>query len=728
MIKQLTYLGGCLRRFSRYTSLLENLLILMVFESPISSYKFLSGLSRKHVFRDRLLALLFFLVLSTDSFGSKISIKTPLIKDSLYSFAAAEFDTAKQYELQEILIKDTSPTEGTNYSATIQKIKISDFVSLNSVSLGDVLKLSSGVFVKSYGAEGSLQTISIRGTGAEYSSVSLNGMDLSNSLSGYFDFSSFSTEEFSHIDLTLGSDFNSSNSSSFNGSISLDPFPQDDSTWVKLKYTKGSFGFDSYSVGFAHEFPNSELSLEFHKKTADNDFTYKFDGITFRRENANLDQSAIKLTLLNDINISDTYLSIKTLARYSDKGLGLPGFVATNKHEKNNVHQAENNKIFVSNLEWFLSDSFSLKSIIGFNASDIKISDPQSEINLRSTNFNSSNKNFHLQLKSNYFGTDYSFSAGINSTIESFSFNDGEIYFQGNSSLKRISHSLSTVFSKQITLAENSHKIGFNILLNNLFLNSKNSNDNNSNSNFNYKFGLGYSPFSDDLIRSFVNYSFGVRLPNFYEMYYSKLNFISSSHLNKEIIKDFEAGLSLISPFLTSDIIFFQRDIKNKIVWYTNRIAIFTPRNAGRIISNGIEVRFSNIDFTDFLSGQINYTYTNVYNAEKLGEGDHTFGKQLVYIPKHNANIIVNARYGDLATEFSMNYYSKRYYSEDNDSAYVLPQVVLFNFALNFRTLISKLIATFQFNVNNITNQNYFLIQSYPMPGRDYRLSIKMEI
>ncbi|MBU2586286.1 MAG: TonB-dependent receptor plug domain-containing protein, partial [Bacteroidetes bacterium] len=647
--------------------------------------------------RSTYLALLFLLFLFTYTYGSNISNNNSLFKDSLYSFTAAEFDTAKQYELQEILIKDSSPTEGTNYSSTIQKIRISDFISLNSVSLGDVLKLSSGIFVKSYGAEGSLQTISIRGTGAEYSSVSLNGMDLSNSLSGYFDFSSFSTEEFSRIDLTLGSDFNSPNSSSFNGGISLDPFQQDDSIRIKLKYTKGSFGLNSYSAGFNHEIPNSKISLDFHKKTAGNDFTYKFDGKTFQRENADLDQSIIKLTLLNNFKISNTYLSTKTLARYSEKELGLPGFIATNKHEKNNVRQSEKNRIIVTNLEWFFNNSFSLNSVIGLNLSYINISDPQSEINLRSTNFNSSNKNFNLQLNSHYFGKAYSFSVGINSTIDNFSFDDGGLYFPNNTSLKRISHSLSAVFSKQITLAENSHKIGFNILLNNLFLNSKNSKDNNSNSNFNYKFGLGYSPFSADLIRLFANYSFGARLPNFYEMYYSKLNFLSSSNLKKEIIKDFETGLSLNLSFFTSDIMFFHRDIKDKIVWYANRIAIFTPRNAGRIKSNGLEVRFSNIHFTDFLAAKLNYTYTNVYKAERLSESDQTFGKQLIYIPKHNANLILSVGSGNLKTEFSMNFFSKRYYSEDNDPAYVLPQVALFNFAINYRTLISKFIATFQF-------------------------------
>lgn len=663
-----------------------------------------------------------------NSYASEIAFYNFSIKDSIYHFAEAEFDTAKQYELQEILIEESSSTEEKDYSSSIQKIKLANILILNSVSLGEALKYTSGVFVKSYGAEGSLQTISIRGTGAEYSSVSLNGLDLSNSLGGYFDFSSFSTEEFSRIDLTLGSNFNSSNSNSFNGGISLDPFQRDDSTRFKLKYTKGSFGLNSYSAGFNHEIPNSKFSLEFHKKTANNDFTYHFDGKTFQRENANLDQSAIKLTLLNDFKISDTYLSIKTLARYSDKELGLPGFVATNKHEKNNVRQSEKNRIIVTNLEWFFNNSFSVNSIIGLNSSYINISDPQSEINLRSTNFNSLNKNFNLQLKSNYFGTDYSFSAGINSTIESFSFNDGEIYFQGNSSLKRISHSLSTVFSKQITLAENSHKIGFNILLNNLFVNSKNSKDNNSNSNFNYKFGLGYSPFSADLIRLFANYSFAARLPNFYEMYYSRLNFISSSNLKKEIIKDFETGLSLNSLYFTSDIMFFHRDIKDKIVWYANRIAIFTPRNAGRIKSNGLEVRFSNIHFTDFLAAKLNYTYTNVYKAERFSPSDQTFGKQLIYIPKHNANLILSFGSGNLKTEFSMNFFSERFYSEDNDPAYVLPQVALFNFAINYRTLISKFIATFQFSVNNITNQNYFLIQSYPMPGREYKLSIKTEI
>jgi hypothetical protein len=649
-------------------------------------------------------------------------------KDSLNYFAIAEFDTAKQYELQEILIKETSPLEKTNYSISIQKFKIAEILSFNSISLGDALKLSSGIFVKSYGAEGSLQTVSVRGAGSEYSSVSLNGMDLSNSLSGNFDFSNYTTDELSAIALNLGSDFNLSNSNSFNGSITLIPFRKNDSTHLKLKYTLGSFGLNLYSAGFNQEFPNSKFSLDYQRRTSENSFPYQFDGITFHRSNADLDQSIITSTLFNDLKISDNYFLIKSLARYSDKELGLPGFIASNKHAKNNVRQLEKSGIFVTNLEWFFVNGLTLNSVIGLSSSSINISDPQAEINLRSTNFNSSNKNLNMQFGVHYFGKDYSFSAGINSTVANFSFGDDGIYSQQNTSLKRFSHNFSAALSRQISLSEDSHKLGVNILLNSLFVKSKQSDESNSTSYQNYKIGLGYFPFAEDFLRLFANYSFGVRIPNFYEEYYSKLNFLSSSNLKNEIIYDFEMGINLNSSLLTTDLIFYNRIIKDKIVWYTNRIAIFSPRNAGRVISNGFEARLMNIYFKEFFSAQINYTFTNVYNAEKLGGSDRTYGKQLIYIPKHTANVILNFYFGHFSSEFILSYFSQRFYSEDNDPMYVLPQGLLLNFALSCRIPITAISAAIQLSVNNITNQNYFLIQSYPMPGRNYKLSIKTEI
>ncbi len=649
-------------------------------------------------------------------------------RDSLSFITIAEFDSAKQYELQEIVINEKSGLANSNLLINEQVIHVQKLISFNSKALGDVLKLSSGIFVKSYGGEGSLQTISARGTGTEYSSVSMNGMDLTNTLGGYFDFSNFIADELSSITVNLGSEFSLAGANSSNGRIHLDPFQKNDSTNLILNYTMGSFGLNLYSTQFNQDVSSSNFGLAFYRRTSVNNYDYPFEGKTFQRENADLDHSIIKLTLKNNFEISNSFLSLKSLFRFSDKELGLPGFIASNKHDKNNVRQFEKNKLFVTNLNWFLENGFSFESILGFTVANLEISDPQAEVNLRSTQFKSKSKNFSFKFITNYIGESYSITAGINSYLEDFSFAESNIFKTKLSSLKRTHYDISAAVSKQFILAENSHKIGINLMLNNAFVSSSNSNIHESSSTLNYRLGVGYSPVADNSFRLLANYAFGIRIPNFYELYYSKINFLSESNLRNESIYDFESGLNFNVSSINADLVYFNRTVQNKIVWYANRIAVFTPRNAGKVTSSGIELRVTNLKFTNFLSAGLNYTYTNVYNAEKLGENDRTYKKQLIYIPKHTGNFILDFDFDKFQSEIILNYFSERFYSEDNDPDYVLPEAMLINFALGYSIHINKFTATIQLSVNNITNQNYFLIQSYPMPGRDFRLSIKMEI
>jgi len=677
-----------------------------------------------------LIKFIFFVCLSSalTAKAGKIHFYSCAASDSISFSAFAEFDTAKQYELQEIVIKEKSGLTNSNLSTSQQTINIQKSNLFNSKSVGEVFKQTSGVFVKSYGGEGSLQTISARGTGTEYSSVEMNGMDLTNTLGGSFDFSNYTADELSFITVNLGSDFSLIGANSSNGKIFLDPFNKNDSTKLNLNYTFGSFGLNSYSTQINQAMSNTNFGLAFYKKTAVNNYDYQFEGKTFLRENADLDQSIIKLTLTNDFEISNSFLLVKSLFRFSDKELGLPGFIASNKHERNNVRQFEKNKLFVTNLNWFFENGFTINGIIGLNATSIKISDPQAEVNLRSTQFQFTNHNLSFRLLTNYLGESYSIAAGLNSNFENFYFDESEIHQTKYSSLKRNYYNISAALNKQFVFSESSHKLGINLMLNNTFVNSIYSKDQESSSILNYKLGVGYSPFAENLVRLFANYSFGVRILNFYELYYSKMNFLSNPNLKNETIYDFECGVGVNSSFINADFIFFNRFVKDKIVWYANRIAVFTPRNAGKVTADGFEVRISDFKFTNFISARSNYTFTNVYNTEKLGESDQAYKKQLVYIPKHAANFIFSMHLEEFNFEFVLNYFSERFYSEDNDPDYVLSEPLLLDLALSYSIWLYDLKTTLLLNVNNLINENYFLIQSYPMPGRDFRLSLKTEI
>ena len=109
---------------------------------------------------------------------------------------------------------------------------------------------------------------------------------------------------------------------------------------------------------------------------------------------------------------------------------------------------------------------------------------------------------------------------------------------------------------------------------------------------------------------------------------------------------------------------------------------------------------------------------------------DHTdptsefYGGQLPYIPWHAASAIVTASYGAWGINYSFIYTGERYEASAN-----IPE----NYAKPWYTSDLSLTRTLDIKachlrltaeVNNLFNQQYEVVQCYPMPGTNFKIKL----
>ena len=123
---------------------------------------------------------------------------------------------------------------------------------------------------------------------------------------------------------------------------------------------------------------------------------------------------------------------------------------------------------------------------------------------------------------------------------------------------------------------------------------------------------------------------------------------------------------------------------------------------------------------------RINYTYEKAQDFTKPGRA--YYGGQIPYIPWHSGSAVLNMTYKSWDLNYSFIYTGERYES----SAYI-PEY----FAKEWYTNDLSLFKKFRWNrtawrlsaeVNNVFNQQYEVVQWYPMPGTNVRFVVNIEI
>lgn len=167
-------------------------------------------------------------------------------------FAHAQDTSRRSRMLPEISISDANSVPDTKTAQTpTQTLTAHQMEQLGSIQLSDAVKQLVGVVLKDYGGIGGMKTVSARGLGSQFTTLSIDGVAVTDCQNGQVDLSRYLIGNSSHVSLANGQYDNllQSARSYAAGSVlnmeTREPEFSDRGTHINMSLDEGSFGYIS---------------------------------------------------------------------------------------------------------------------------------------------------------------------------------------------------------------------------------------------------------------------------------------------------------------------------------------------------------------------------------------------------------------------------------------------------------------------------------------------------
>ncbi|MDB5009622.1 MAG: hypothetical protein JWQ06_411, partial [Mucilaginibacter sp.] len=237
---------------------------------------------------------------------------------------------------------------------------------------------------------------------------------------------------------------------------------------------------------------------------------------------------------------------------------------------------------------------------------------------------------------------------------------------------------------------------------------------------------------NDFQLRAFYKDIF--RNPTFDEQYYFSVN--GSRNIRPEYAKQYDLGLTYKTiPNSFLDYVTFTLDgyyntVTDKIVALPNQNpAILSIINLGKVSIKGIDAGIkTQTKLIDSWRGvlAINYTYQQAIDV--TDPSSSFYRQQIPYTPKNTISLNTGADYHHFGLYYNQVLSSSRYYLSEN-----LPENLVNGYSVSDLSFIYKFLSgkdpiSFSIHANNLFNENYVIVRSFPMPGRSFLLSCQIKI
>jgi vitamin B12 transporter len=174
---------------------------------------------------------------------------------------------------------------------------------------------------------------------------------------------------------------------------------------------------------------------------------------------------------------------------------------------------------------------------------------------------------------------------------------------------------------------------------------------------------------------------------------------------------------------LTASLTVFNRNIENWILWSIREGQNFwSSNNITQVWSRGIEPRLSVSKQFQNLSIQLKsgYDYIRSTNQVPLDNPRIAEGEQLIYTPEHQAFGTLSVQWKGWYGAYQHTYTGATQGINDSLEAYHLGNV-----RLQYSAKLQKYHLKFFFNLNNIWNRDYLVVERRPMPGIHFQSGIQ---
>ena len=622
---------------------------------------------------------------------------------------------------------------------------------LNTHSVADALRYFSGIQLKDYGGVGGIKTVNIRSMGTHHLGISYDGVQLGNAQNGQIDSGQFSLDNVEEITL-----YNGQKSAIFQPASD---FGNAGAIYIRTKVPEfrryggaGARGYENTNLRFKTQYGSSDMfrfstlweqrlsdvlssSVSAGFLTASGKYKFHYErcypngetawDTTAVRQNGDIHAERIEANLHGRLDQGGWQLK----AYLYNSARGIPGAIVNNvwrrgerQQDLNTFVQADYNKNIGEGFStrWLAKYAYYNTHYVNKDTTQLPVDNryKQQEFYLSTANV--------LELLPNW-------SASVS---YDFKWNklDADIYNFAYPT--RISNlvSLATAIDYKHLKAQGS------ILA--TFIHDKTHrrgefagmNTSNSISKLTPALFVNVYPFRGTFfsMRAYVKKSF--RMPTFNDLYYTDMG---NANLVPESALQYDAGFALNKHFehgiiRHAEMHFdaYYNTVHDKIVAYPKGQQFrWTMLNLGEVHIKGIDVE-AEADFkigTDLLAtARAQYTYQDARDV--TDPSTSYYNDQIPYIPWHSGSAIVGLNYKNWNLNYSFIYAGERYDEQENIIYNHMEPWYTSDLSIIYRFHWNKALFKAQLDVNNLFGQDYEVIVNYPMPGRNYALTLSVEM
>lgn len=642
----------------------------------------------------------------------------------------------QKQRLGPVVVRQSKKPSPTLAQAPVQVVDIEKMERHGALLLSDAVRQMAGVTLRDYGGVGGMKTVSARGLGSQFSTLTIDGVAVNDAQNGQVDLGRYMLGGTAYVSLSNGQqdDLLLTARATAAGNVinmeSREPeFMPGEKSHAALTMEGGSFGMWSPAVGWQQRL-GKRTSMAFYgnylRSRGDYPFTLFYttshndSSSVERREHSAMWLATADLNIFHNISPSRT---LTGKVHYVQGYHELPGPVSFYA-QKGSEDTKE--KLFFAQARYEAHSGKTSFQLIGkYQYTHDLYEDYQANtLSGYLSNRYSQNEGYLSGSALWRIGKGWTAAAATDAVATTLASS-----LKTNSSVQRLS-SLSTA-----TLQYRRGRFDFKTTLLATLVSEK-ACDNPSNTTYQrlspYA-GLSLRPFGKSRLRLRYFFKETYRIPNFNEMYYFVLPL--DDGLRPECASQHNLGITMpltelysndsasrVSWTFTADA--YRNSIKDKIIAIPRQnMFIWSTMNLGLVDINGVDLSGELLWQRPSMSLALTVTYSFQQALDHTDPKNwKTYGHQIPYTPRHSGGATLYVQNRWLNVGYSCMLVGQRYSMQHNSDDTRLPAYAEHSITFDHTFELPTGDLAVQLQLRNLFDVQYEVVRSYPMMGRNFRI------